>query len=133
MPSSSPSQPDPRRSRAACVLSGSAASVFSAKFTASRFVARRYRSITMRQASSSMSMLVRAIHQRYTAGSRVAGDGLQLVDRVEHGQLALVLSDHPLDRHDGAGADATDAAPGEEPDGEPAGLVDEDDLERRAV
>ena len=65
--SRSPCQPEPRNRRASSTLRGSAASVRSAKFTASRLVARRYRRITSAQASSSTSMLVRDIHQPYTA------------------------------------------------------------------
>jgi len=64
--SRSPLQPDPRSCLALSRASGSAATVRNAKFTASRFVARAYRCMTAEQASSSISMLVRDIHQAYT-------------------------------------------------------------------
>ena len=62
----SPSQPAPRSARASSREAGSAAIVRRAKLTASRLVTNRYRRITSVHAFSSMSMLVRAIHLRYT-------------------------------------------------------------------
>ena len=60
--SRSPSHPDPRSCRALSTLRGSTAKDRNAKFTASRLVAKWYRCITTRQASSSISMFVRDIH-----------------------------------------------------------------------
>lgn len=64
--SSSPSQPLPRSARASSTSNGSAAINRRAKLTASRFVERWYLLMTTLQASSSISTLVRAIHQLYT-------------------------------------------------------------------
>jgi len=59
---SSPIQPEPLSFRASSSPSGSAASVRNAKLMASRFVANRYRRITLAHASSSISTFVRDIH-----------------------------------------------------------------------
>src|SRR5215471_1516119 len=67
--SRSASHPEPRKRRACSTLSGSPATERSAKLTASRLVLRLYRFITAPQASSSMSMFVRAIHPPYTSSA----------------------------------------------------------------
>src|SRR5205814_898263 len=78
-----PSQPVPAMASASSIENGTTTSWRSAKFTASRFVVNPYCRITAAHASSSMSMLVRAIHQGYTSTSPALPDRRQL-RRYEH-------------------------------------------------
>ena len=83
MSSRSPSQPLPRSERASSKSSGTAASLRSARLTASRLVSSLNRAITAAHASSSISIFVRPIHQLYTTRCRLAnqlsGNGRRLL------------------------------------------------------
>ena len=83
MSSRSPSQPLPRSERASSKSSGTAASLRSARLTASRLVSSLNRAITAAHASSSISIFVRPIHQLYTTHCRLAnqlsGNGRRLL------------------------------------------------------
>ncbi len=72
MSSRSPSQPLPRSERASSRSSGTAASLRSARLTASCLVSSLNRAITAAHASSSISIFVRPIHQLYTNRCQLA-------------------------------------------------------------